>query len=245
MNRMLLAVAVLLVLTATPALGQASDPSSLQINFSQGQSYSISIQILVILTLLSFLPAMLISVTCFTRIIVVAHFIRQAIGTQSAPSNQILIGLAIFLTLFVMGPTWDRIYEQAVKPYQEGTITPPEAFERAAPPLREFMLRQVREKDLALFVRISGMAPPATVDDIPLRVLIPAFMISELKTAFQIGFVLFLPFLVIDMVISSILLSSGMMMLPPVIISTPFKLLLFILVDGWNLVIGSLVQSFR
>jgi flagellar biosynthesis protein FliP len=245
MNRAILIIALLFALTAVPVLGQSTDASSVQINFSQGQSYSVPIQILVILTLLSFLPAMLISVTCFTRIIVVAHFLRQAIGTQSAPSNQILIGLALFLTLFVMGPTWDRVYEQAIQPYQEGKIGPPEAFEKAAPALREFMLRQVREKDLALFVRISGMAAPATVEDIPLRVVIPAFMISELKTAFQIGFVLFLPFLVIDMVISSILLSSGMMMLPPVVISTPFKILLFILVDGWNLVIGSLVQSFR
>jgi flagellar biosynthesis protein FliP len=245
MKAKLLTLAVVSALTAWSAFGQPPDPSSLQISFSEGQSYSVPIQILVVLTLLSFLPAMLISVTCFTRIIVVAHFLRQAIGTQSAPSNQILIGLALFLTLFVMGPTWDRVYEQAVVPYQEGKIGPPEALEKAAPALREFMLRQVREKDLALFVKISGMAQPATVDDVPLRVVIPAFMISELKTAFQIGFVLFLPFLVIDMVISSILLSSGMMMLPPVVISTPFKILLFILVDGWNLVIGSLVQSFR
>ena len=231
---------------AGAALGQTVPPQTpgLDINFGQGGSYSVPLQILAVITLLSFLPALLISMTSFTRIIIVAHFLRQALGTQGAPSNQILIGLTLFLTMFVMGPTWDQVYDQAIVPYQQGALEPPLALEAASKPLRAFMLKQVREADLALFVRISKLPNPKTPDDLPMRVIVPAFMISELKTAFQIGFVLFLPFLVIDMVVSSILLSIGMLQLPPIVISTPFKILLFVLVDGWNLVVGSLLESF-
>ncbi len=216
----------------------------LQVSFGQGQSWSVPLQILAILTVLTFLPAMLISMTSFTRIIIVAHFLRQALGTQGAPSNQILIGLTLFLTLFIMGPTLDQVYKVAVDPYQQGNVSFPQAFEAAQEPLRGFMLKNVRETDLALFVKIAKLPQPKNSDELPLRVIIPAFMISELKTAFQIGFILFLPFLVIDMVISSILLSIGMLQLPPIVISTPFKLLLFVLVDGWSLVVGSMVRSF-
>ena len=240
--------ALLLVLfsLSTQSLGQTppQQPPGLQFNFGQGVTYSVPLQILAIITLLSFLPAILISMTSFTRIIIVAHFLRQALGTQGAPSNQILIGLTLFLTLFVMGPTWDRVYEQAVVPYQKGDLAPPQALEAATKPVREFMLKNVREADLALFVGVAKLPQPRTPDDLPMRVIIPAFMISELKTAFQIGFVLFLPFLVIDMVVSSILLSIGMMQLPPIVISTPFKILLFVLVDGWRLVVGSLLEGF-
>lgn len=239
-------MATLVLLVSAAALrAQSPESLSVQIGFGEeGASYAVPVQILVVLTLLTFLPAILISVTAFTRVVLVAHFLRQALGTQSAPNNQILIGLSLFLTFFIMGPTWDQIYEQAVVPYRDGQITQPQAIERGTSSLRRFMLRHVREKDLALFVRIGKLDPPKTPQDLPLRVVAPAFMISELKLAFQIGFVIFLPFLVIDMVISATLLSMGMLQLPPIIISTPFKVLLFILVDGWNLVVGSLVESF-
>ncbi|HSR70168.1 MAG TPA: flagellar type III secretion system pore protein FliP [Acidobacteriota bacterium] len=224
---------------------QASPPSpNLNVNFDSGDSYSVPLQLLAILTLLSFLPAMLISMTAFTRIIVVAHFIRQALGTQGAPSNQILIGLSLFLTLFVMGPTLEQIYQGAVVPYQQGTLQGQEALEAAAAPIRTFMLKHANEKELALFVKVGKLPQPRTPDDLPLRVIIPAFMLSELKAAFTIGFVIFLPFLIIDMVISSVLLSIGMMQLPPIVISTPFKILLFVLVDGWTLVVTSLIEGF-
>jgi len=239
---------VVLVVMASMAAASAQNPQSwsLQLEFGEGGgSYSIPVQILVLLTLLTFLPAMLISVTSFTRVLLVTHFLRQAMGTQSAPNNQVLLGLSLFLTFAIMGPTWDQIYEEAVVPYQEGNLDQPQALERASASLRLFMLKHVREKDLALFVQITKTSQPRTRDDLPLRVIIPAFMISELKSAFQIGFVIFLPFLVVDMVISATLLSMGMMQLPPIIISTPFKILLFILVDGWNLVMGSLVESFN
>lgn len=239
-------LALLLLGLPAQALAQASppQPAGLQIDFGQGASYSVPLQLLAIITLLSFLPAILISMTSFTRIIIVAHFLRQALGTQGAPSNQILIGLTVFLTFFVMGPTWDRVYDQAVVPYQNGALAPPQALEAASKPIREFMLKNVREADLALFVNVAKLPQPRTPDDLPMRVIIPAFMISELKTAFQIGFVLFLPFLVIDMVVSSILLSIGMLQLPPIVISTPFKILLFVLVDGWRLVVGSVLEGF-
>lgn len=246
--RILIAAGVVIILVAgSPLFGQqaASPNQGLQINFGpDSESFSLPLRILIVLTLLAFLPAMVISMTSFTRIIIVAHFLRQALGTQSAPNNQILIGLTLFLTFFVMGPVWDQVYEQAVTPYQEGKLTELEALTAASVPMRSFMLDHVKDDDLALFVNIGKLPKPKNKDELPLRVIVPAFMISELRTAFVIGFVLFLPFLVIDMVVSSILLSTGMMMLPPIIISTPFKLLLFILVDGWNLVVGSLLQSF-
>lgn len=202
------------------------------------------IQIILVFTLLSLGPAILLSVTCFTRVLIVLHFLRQAIGTQTMPSNQILIGLSLFLSMFIMGPTATRVWNEALSPALDSKMSYSEALDKASGPLKEFMVRYTREKDIALFVNVAKLPRPKNLNDIPLRVMVPAFMISELKTAFQIGFVLYLPFLVIDLVVASILLSTGMMMLPPVTISTPFKILLFVLVDGWNLVIGSLVKSF-
>lgn len=204
---------------------------------------SLPVQIVVLLTLLSFIPAILISMTCFTRLVVVFHFLRQALGTQETPNNQVLLGLALFLTLFVMGPIFSQINTEALQPMLEGKLTQTEAVTRALVPLRSYMLRHTRERDLALFLNLSRSARPATADDVPTSALVPAYMISELKTAFQIGFVLFIPFLVIDMAVSSVLLSMGMMQLPPVIVSMPLKLLLFVMVDGWYLIVGSLVKS--
>jgi flagellar biosynthetic protein FliP len=189
-------------------------------------------------------PALLFTVTGFTRILVVLGFIRSGLGTPTAPPNQVLVGIALFLTLFVMAPTFKAVKEDAIEPLTKNQITEAQAFERGQLPLREFMFRQTREKDLALFVKLAEIERPQTRADIPTYVLIPAFIISELKTAFQIGFLIFLPFLVIDLVVSSTLMSMGMVMLPPVFISLPFKILLFVLVDGWNLVTQSLVQSF-
>ena len=206
---------------------------------------AVTLQILFLMTILSLAPAILILTTAFTRIVVVLHFLRQAMGTQAIPPSQVLIGLAMFLTFFVMAPTWNRVNQDAIQPYMKNTITLQQAYDRAVVPVREFMLRQTREEDLALFVKLANVEKPATRDDVPIHALVPAFAISELRIGFQIGFLLFIPFLVIDMVISSILLSMGMMMLPPVLISLPFKILLFILVDGWHLVIRSLLESFR
>ena len=205
---------------------------------------STPLQILVLLTLLSVIPAIVVSVTSFTRIIIVSHFLRQALGTQTMPPNQVLIGLALFLTYFIMQPVGERMNQEALQPMLQGKITEMQALDQACIPLRQFMLRYTREKDLALFVNIAREKRPAQPQDLSMRIVIPSYMLSELKTAFQIGFVLFIPFLVIDMVVASVLLSMGMMQLPPVIVSTPFKILLFVMVDGWNLVIGSLVRSF-
>ncbi|MEP6901008.1 MAG: flagellar type III secretion system pore protein FliP [Actinomycetota bacterium] len=213
------------------------------VDLNKTANSSTPLQIVVLLTLLSFIPAILISMTCFTRLIVVFHFLRQAIGTQETPSNQILLGLSLFITLFVMSPTLKQIYEEAYKPMSNGEITQAEALEKGLVPLRAYMLKHTREKDLALFIRLSKSPRPATAEDVATTALIPAYMISELKTAFQIGFVLFLPFLVIDLAVSSVLLSMGMMQLPPVIVSLPLKVLLFVMVDGWYLIIGSLVKS--
>lgn len=233
-----------LALRLAPAIAQTQ--AALKVDFGEeGGSFSLPLRIILVLTLLVFLPAVVMSMTSFTRIIIVVHFLRQAMGTQTAPNNQILIGLTMFLTFFVMGPVWDQVYDQAITPYEAGEINEWQALEAARAPLRTFMLRHVREADLALFVKLGKLPKPKTLDDLPFRAIVPAFMLSELKTAFQIGFVLFLPFLVIDMVISSVLLSMGMLQLPPIVISTPFKILLFILVDGWNLVVGSLVESFH
>jgi flagellar biosynthetic protein FliP len=230
-------------LFAATALAQAT-PQSTPVDISKvATSGSLPVQIVVMLTLMSFIPAILISMTCFTRLIVVFHFLRQALGTQEAPNNQVLLGLALFITLFVMSPTLAQINTQALQPMMNGQITQTEAITRALVPLRAHMLKQTRERDLALFIRMSGTARPRTADDVPTTVIIPAYMISELKTAFQIGFVLFLPFLVIDMAVSSVLLSMGMMQLPPVVVSMPLKLLLFVMVDGWYLIVGSLVKS--
>ncbi|NLK97232.1 MAG: flagellar type III secretion system pore protein FliP [Epulopiscium sp.] len=210
-----------------------------------------SLQILFLLTIISLAPSILIMMTSFTRIIIALHFLRSALGTQQTPPNQVLIGLALFLTLFIMGPTFSVINEQALKPYTAGQISQEEALNKAMNPIRDFMFRQVRNSDLNLFMGIAQMDPIENTEDvniteqIPSRVLIPAFIISELKTGFMIGFLLYIPFIVIDMVVASTLMSMGMMMLPPVMISLPFKILLFVMVDGWNLVIGQLVQTFR
>jgi flagellar biosynthesis protein FliP len=202
------------------------------------------IQILVLLTILSVVPAILVSVTSFTRLIIVSHFLRQALGTQTMPPNQVLIGLSLFLTYFIMQPVADRMNQDALQPMLKGKITEMQALDQASVPLRQFMLRYTREKDLALFLNIAKQPRPRNAQDLPMRIVIPSFMISELKTAFQIGFVLFIPFLVIDMVVASVLLAMGMMQLPPALVSTPFKILLFVMVDGWNLIVGSLVRSF-
>ncbi|MDA8168182.1 MAG: flagellar type III secretion system pore protein FliP [Nitrospiraceae bacterium] len=203
------------------------------------------INIFLVISFLSLLPAILVMFTSFSRIVIVLSFLRQALGGQQIPPNTVIIGLSLFLTFFVMSPTIDVITKDAINPYMEKQITMQEAFSKAAPPLKSFMLRQTRQKDIALFLKIARQPAPATPQDLPLRIVVPAFAISELKTAFEIGFLIYLPFLVIDMVVSSILLSMGMMMLPPVLISLPFKLLLFVLVDGWNLVVGTLVRSFH
>ncbi len=209
-----------------------------------GQTYTLSIQTLLLLTSLSFLPAMLLMMSGFTRIIIVLSLLRHALGTQSSPPNQVLIGLALFLTFFVMSPVLDKIYTDAYQPFADNKISMAQALEKGSAPLRTFMLRQTREADLALFIKISNSGEIQSLDQVPMKILIPAYVTSELKTAFQIGFVVFIPFLIIDMVVASVLMSMGMMMLSPVIISLPFKIMLFVLVDGWHLLIGSLVQSF-
>ena len=202
------------------------------------------LQIIALLTILTLAPAILILMTSFTRLVVVFHFLRQAMGTQQSPPNQVLIGLSLFITFFIMSPVWQPIYGNALRPYFDKEVSYTEAFERAQVPLRNFMVRNTREKDLALFVKTAQVTRPQSKEDVSLLVLIPAFVISELKTAFIIGFILYVPFLIIDMVVASVLLSMGMMMLPPIMISLPFKLMLFVLVDGWNLVVGSLINSF-
>ena len=204
-----------------------------------------SLQLLLLFTILSIAPALLIMLTSFTRIVVVLSFLRQAMSTQQMPPNQVLVSLALFLTFFIMSPVWKQIDEQAVQPALAGKISEADALKTGAVPLRGFMLRQTREKDLALFVSLSRRPAPRTPEDLPMSTVIPAFIISELKTAFQMGFVIYLPFLIVDMVVSSVLMSMGMMMLPPAMISLPFKILLFVLVDGWHLVVRSLVLSFR
>ena len=209
-----------------------------------GTQYSLPVQTLLLLTSLTFLPAALLMMTSFTRIIIVLSLLRQALGTQTAPPNQVMVGLALFLTLFVMGPTFDRIYTEAYVPLQENRIQMTDAMNRGVVPLKEFMVKQTRQSDLALFVKISRSPALQGPQDIPLRVLIPAFVTSELKTAFQIGFAIFIPFLIIDMVVASVLMSMGMMMMSPAVIALPFKLMLFVLVDGWQLLLGSLSQTF-
>ena len=208
------------------------------------QTWSLSVQTLVLLTSLSFLPALLLCMTSFTRILIVLGLLRTAIGTQTSPPNQILVGLSLFLTFFVMSPVFDKAYTEAYVPFSESKLSAEKALERGIAPFKTFMLKQTRETDLALFARLAKAPEMQGPEDVPLRILLPAFVISELKTAFQIGFVVFIPFIIIDLVVASVLMSMGMMMLSPVIISLPFKLMLFVLVDGWNLMVGSLVRSF-
>ncbi|MFC4161699.1 flagellar type III secretion system pore protein FliP [Chitinimonas lacunae] len=210
-----------------------------------GQQYTLSLQTLLFLTSLTFLPAILLMMTAFTRIVIVLSMLRQAIGTMQAPPNQVIVGLSLFLTVFVMSPVLDQVWVDAYQPYSDGRIGFNQAVERAAVPLKQFMVKQTRQKDLALFIELSGSAKPNGPEDISLKTLVPAFVTSELKTAFQIAFLVYIPFLIIDMVVASVLMAMGMMMVSPVVISLPFKIMLFVLVDGWTLLIGSLVQSFR
>ncbi len=232
--------------TAFAGVAQADPGFKLAVEGAGGpKSVATTLQIVLLLTVLSLVPAILLMLTSFARIVVVLSFLRQAMSTPQVPPNQVLIGLALFLTFFVMGPTIQAVNTDAVQPYMNGTITSVDALKTGAKPVRDFMLRQTREKDLALFVQLSRQPRPDTPADLPMTVITPAFMISELKTAFEIGFMLYLPFLIIDLVIASVLMSMGMLMLPPAMISLPFKILLFVLVDGWNLVVRSLVAGFK
>lgn len=243
----LLATAAIALIGWLPWCAQAQPAGQLPLlvgSGSGGTSFSVPIQTLLFFTALSFLPAILLMMTGFTRIVIVLSLLRQALGTQSAPPNQVVVGLSLFLTFFVMGPTFDRIYEEAYLPYSTNAISFEQAMAKADPPIRQFMLKQTRQSDFALFARLAKLDPSVTAETAPLRILVPAFATSELKTAFQIGFMIFIPFLVIDMVVSSILMSLGMMMLSPVLVALPFKLMLFVLADGWNLMIGSLAASF-
>ncbi|MBK9019721.1 MAG: flagellar type III secretion system pore protein FliP [Sulfuritalea sp.] len=234
----------LLMLTPALALAQAMPAVTSAPAPGGGVQWSLSIQTLLLLTSLTFLPALILMMTSFTRIIIVFSLLRHALGTQTSPPNQVLVGLALFLTFFIMAPVGDRIYADAYLPLTENKIGFQQALEKGAVPLRAFMLKQVREADLVTFTKIAKQAPPEKADEIPMRILIPAFVTSELKTAFQIGFIIFIPFLIIDMIVASVLMSMGMMMMSPVIVALPFKIMLFVLVDGWNLLIGSLVLSF-
>lgn len=229
------------------AVGFAQTPGQLPLlvgTGSGGLNFSVPIQTLLFFTALSFIPAVLLMMTSFTRIVIVLSLLRQALGTQSSPPNQVIIGLSLFLTLFVMGPTFDRMYADAYEPYSRSALSFEQALGKAELPLREFMVKQTRQSDFSLFAKLAKLEVGVKADTAPLRVLVPAFVISELKSAFQIGFMIFIPFLVIDIVVASVLMSLGMMMLSPVLVALPFKLMLFVLADGWNLLIGSLAASF-
>jgi flagellar biosynthesis protein FliP len=240
-----LGLALLAVLAAGCSGGQEGLPSvQVQMGSGQGDQATMGVQLLLLLTVLSLVPAVLMMVTSFVRIAIVLSFARSAIGVAQMPPNQILLGLALFLTVFVMAPVWTTINDAAVQPYLRNEVSLDEAYARAEQPLRNFMLRQTREKDLALFVNLGNLPQPDTEADVPTYALVPSFMISELKTSFQMGFIILLPFLVIDMVVSSTLMAMGMMMLPPATISLPFKVLLFVMADGWHLIVKSLVSSF-
>jgi flagellar biosynthesis protein FliP len=235
-------------LSAVPALALAQQAGpGLPLVVAQGAagtSYSVPIQTLLFFTALSFLPALLLLMTGFTRIVIVLSLLRQALGTQAAPPNQVIIGLSLFLTFFVMSPVFDRVYDEAYKPFAENKLSGEDAFKRGEVPLREFMLKQTRQSDVMLFARLAKLPADVKGEAVPLKVLVPAFVTSELKSAFQIGFMIFIPFLIIDMVVASVLMSLGMMMLSPVLVALPFKLMLFVLADGWNLLLGSLAASF-
>ncbi|MBI5587527.1 MAG: flagellar type III secretion system pore protein FliP [Deltaproteobacteria bacterium] len=251
MKKTILTIIAALALAAASSSAFGADPLTLpSVNLSLGgqnspQGVATAIQIVLLLTIVTLAPAILLMMTSFTRLVIVFSLLRQAIGVQQAPPNQVVIGLSLFLTFFVMSPALNTINEKALKPYMAGSLSQEVAFTNAIDPLREFMLKNTREKDVELFLKLSKSDAPRTKKDISTLTLIPAFVTSELKTAFQIGFLIYLPFLVIDMVVASVLMSMGMMMLPPVMISLPFKLMLFVLVDGWYLLVGSLVQSFN
>ncbi len=249
MKTALRAVLALLPLWLPAAAAAASPPVAPALSLGVGSAddparTTVVMQIFLLMTVLSLAPALLILLTSFTRLVIVLSLVRRALGTMQLPSNQIVIGLALFLTAFIMTPVWQQVNREALRPYLDREISGEAALERAAVPLREFMFRQTREKDLALFVEIAGLERPRSRADVPTSVLIPAFVISEVKTAFEIGLLLYVPFLIVDMVVAAVLLSMGMMMLPPVMVSLPFKLLLFVLADGWYLLVGSLVKSF-
>jgi flagellar biosynthesis protein FliP len=237
----------LLILLASPVWAAPGEPAALfgiNLNKSGGDALSVPMQIIILLTLMTLLPAIVMTITPFLRITIVLHFLRQALGTQSTPSNQVLIGIALFLTILVIQPVALDMYHQGWEPLQKNQITSEQAFDVGTKPLKTFLLRFAREKDVKLFVEMSHTPQPRNADDLSLRILIPAYITSELKAGFQIGAVLFLPFLIIDLVVASVTLSIGMVQLPPVMISAPFKILLFVLADGWNLVLGSLMKGF-
>ena len=243
---LLLAVVVFGIIGHASAQAQALPKISLGVEPSdEPKDLSVALQIVLLLTVLTLAPSILVMMTSFIRIAVVLSFLRQAIGTNQMPPNQLIIALALILTFFIMAPVANQAYDQGLKPYMDGKISQQEAFDQGMQPIRAFMLKQVREKDLALFVKLSGMEQPQNKDDIPTRLLIPGFVLSELRTAFQIAFVVFIPFLIIDMVVASVLMSMGMLMLPPIMVALPFKILLFVLVDGWYLIVKALVESFR
>ena len=241
---MMRAVPALILFALAPLAHGQADALTVTAAVGEGQSYSLSIQILVMMTLLTLLPAAVLSTSAFVRIIIVLSILRQALGTAQTPPNQVLLGVALFLTFFVMTPVIDTVYTDAAKPYMDGTLSAEQAFAAGVQPLKTFMLDQTRAADLDLFAGIANRPDIAAPEDAPLSVIIPSFMVSELKTAFQIGFLVFIPFLVIDLVVSSVLMSMGMMMLSPMLISLPFKIMLFVLVDGWSLVLGTLAASF-
>ena len=227
------------------AIGAANPSVTIDLGQTGPKQTAVVLQILALLTVLSLAPAFFIMVTSFTRVVIVLSFLRQALGTQSVPPNQGLISLALFITVFVMAPVGEAVYSQALQPLLAEQISHEEAWTRGIQPIRTFMLKQVRDKDLELFIELSKRPKPETVDQVPIHVVIPAYILSELRVAFQIGFLIYIPFLIVDMVVASVLMSMGMMMLPPTMISLPFKLILFVLADGWNLVVGSLVKSFQ
>jgi flagellar biosynthesis protein FliP len=241
------ALLLLSLLATGPVMAQTSGGNSLPLLIGQapgGTNYSVPIQTLLFFTALSFLPAALLLMTGFTRIVIVLSLLRQAMGTQAAPPNQVILGLSLFLTFFVMGPTFDKIYDAAYKPFAANEIAFDEALKRGEEPMRGFMLKQTRQADAQLFAKLAKLPEGVKAEELPFRVLVPAFVTSELKSAFQIGFMVFIPFLIIDMVVASVLMSLGMMMLSPVLVALPFKLMLFVLADGWNLMLGSLAASF-
>ena len=231
-------------LFAAGIAGAEQTPLDLAVEATEGQSYSLSIQILVLMTLLTLLPAAILSASAFVRIIIVLSILRQALGTAQTPPNQVLLGIALFLTFFVMSPVISEIHETAATPYIDGNLSMTEALANGVKPLRKFMIDQTRESDLHLFASIAGRTDIASIEQTPLSIIVPSFMVSELKTAFQIGFLVFIPFLIIDLVVSSVLMSMGMMMLSPMLISLPFKIMLFVMVDGWALLLGTLASSF-
>ncbi len=242
---------LMLIMVVWPSAAMAADSDAtfplFRIDVDQDQSpgkVGVVMQIFLLLTVLSLAPSILVMLTSFTRIAIVLSLLRQAIGSNQIPPSQIIIGLSLFLTFFIMTPVWQNVHQEAIKPYLANEIDSEQALEKAMQPVRKFMIKQTREKDLAMMVQVAKMPRPKNIDDVPTHVLIPSFIISELKTAFQIGFMLYVPFLIIDMVVASVLLSMGMMMLPPVMVSLPFKLMIFVLTDGWYLIVGSLVKSF-